>query len=253
MTIRQNKDFEGMSEIAHIVADVLLKMKEFARPGMSTKELDEYGNQILISQGAVSAPKSEYNFPGYNCISVNHVAAHGIPSTKVILKEGDLVNIDVSATKNNYFGDNGSSFVLGKDINQLSYLVETSKEILLNAIALVKDGMRIRDIGKYVEHSARDKGLFTIKNLCGHGIGRKLHERPHEIPNYYDIHNNEVFKAGQAVAIETFISTKARFVYEQLDGWTMMPPDNSFVAQHEHTLIVTDKDPIILTHGNGIS
>lgn len=241
-----------MSEVARVVAETLRSMREYARPGMSTLELDEYGYGLLRSFGAEPAPRKEYGFPGYNCISVNNEAAHGIPSAKVILREGDLVNIDVSAELNGYYGDNGSSFVLGSDLQQLNPLVEASREILLGAIGRIRGGVRISEVGAYIESEARRRGFTTIRNLTGHGIGRKLHEAPDEIPNFHDRHNKQRFQKNTVVAVETFISTRARYVYGTEDGWTLKTRDGSFVAQHEHTLIVTDGRPHILTANNGI-
>ena len=228
-------------------------MREYARIGMSTLELDEYGYSIMRSFGANPAPKKDYNFPGYTCISVNQEVCHGIPSSQKILKEGDLVNIDVSAELNGYYGDNGGSFILGNDLQQLQPLVDASQEILHLAMAEIKDRVRISDVGGFIEREARKRGFQVIKNLCGHGIGRKLHEAPREIPCFRDRFNRERFRKNSVIALETFISTRARLVYETSDGWTMKTRDNkSFVAQHEHTLIVTEGKPVILTKNNGI-
>ncbi|MDN5200308.1 type I methionyl aminopeptidase [Fulvivirgaceae bacterium BMA10] len=252
MSIRSSNDLAGMVQASEAVAETLRKMTYYAKPGMSTLELDEYGYQILRSYGANPAPKKEYGFPGWNCISINNEAAHGVPSDKVILKEGDLVNIDVSAELNGYFGDNGSSFVLGKDKKQLEPLVSASKEILYSAISRIRGGVKIAAIGAFIESEAKKRGFTTIKNLVGHGIGRKLHDEPFELPNFNDRSNFQRFRKNTVVALETFISTNARYVYEMSNGWTMKPKDNSYIAQHEHTLIVTDGHPMILTRNNGI-
>ncbi len=241
-----------MRAASQAVAVALREMCAYARPGISTLELDEYGNGILEKFGARSAPQKEYNFPGYNCISVNLECAHGIPSAKVILQEGDLGNIDVSAELNGYFGDNGYSFVLGQDHQQLSPLVEASKEILRAAIGRIKGGVKIAAVGGFIESEAKKRGFTTIKNLVGHGIGKSLHEAPKELPNFYDRFNRQRFKTNTVVALETFISTKARYVETMRDGWTLKATDGSFIAQHEHTLLVTDGAPEILTVENGI-
>lgn len=241
-----------MQRISEIVGITLRQMRQYAKPGMSTRELDEYGAAILQKYGARSAPNFSYGFPGATCISVNHEACHGIPSATVILQEGDLVNVDVSAELDGYFGDNGQSFVLGKDIHNHSKLVESSRRILLMAINRIKGGVRIADIGRYIETEARKDGFKVIRNIVGHGIGRKLHEEPFEIPCYYDRFNMERFKKNSVVAIETFISTRASQVIEKGDGWTLTTRDGSYVAQHEHTIIVTDTKPVILTKSNQI-
>jgi methionyl aminopeptidase len=252
MSITTQSELSGIKNISEIVGITLKKMREYAQVGMSTKELDEYGGNILKEYGANSAPKITYGFPGWTCISLNHEIAHGIPSAKVVLKEGDLINIDVSAELDGYFSDNGSSFVLSKDINNLTPLVETSKKCLLKAIDQIRGGVRIADIGRLIETEAKRAGFRVIKNLVGHGIGRSLHEEPSEIPCYYDKLNTKRFKKNSVVALETFISTKTFLAHEKGDGWTYITNDGSYVAQHEHTLIVTDAKPIVLTLSNGI-
>lgn len=242
----------GMQRISEVVGTTLRKMIEYAQPGMTTKELDEYGGNLLQTAGAKSAPLITYGFPGYTCISVNRAAAHGIPSAKIILREGDLINIDVSAALNGYFADNGCSFVLGQDVHAHGKLVNASKHILRKAIGNIKGGVRISDIGSLIETEAKRMGYTTIKNLVGHGIGRSLHEEPKEIPCFNDRSNTKRFRKNSVVAVETFISTKAQYVYEGDNGWTYITRDGSYVAQHEHTILITDNEPIILTSSNGI-
>lgn len=250
MSIESESDLNGMRQASEAVAITLKRMREFVKPGMSTYELDQFGAAILKSFGAKPAPKLVYKFPGCACICVNHEAAHGIPSKKRILKEGDLINIDVSAELNGFFSDNGGSFILGQDIQALNPLVTASKEILHQAIYQIKGGVKINEIGRLIDQEAKKRGFKVIKNLCGHGIGRSLHEAPSYVANYYDSQNVSRFKKNSVVAIETFISTKAHYTTQNEDGWTEMT--SGFVAQHEHTIIVTDKEPIILTHENDI-
>jgi methionyl aminopeptidase len=252
MSIQSSFELLGMTRAAEVVGETLKKMREFARPGMSTRELDEYGYSIMKKYGAHPAPRKEYNFPGWTCISVNHQAAHGIPSDEVILREGDLVNVDVSAELNGFYGDNGASFILGKDIQGLAPLVAASRDILYTAIRHIKGGVKIAAIGGLIEKEAKKRGYTTIKNLTGHGIGLKLHEAPREIPCFNDRSNKGRFIRNTVIALETFISTRARYVDELPDGWTLQASDGSFIAQHEHTLIVTDTQPVILTRNNGI-
>jgi len=250
MSIESESDLNGMRNVSEAVAVTLKKMREYAKPGMSTFELDQYGCTVLASFSARSAPKLSYNFPGCACICVNHEAAHGIPSKKRILQEGDLVNIDVSAELAGFFSDNGGSFILGKDIQELNPLVQASKNILHQAIYQIKGGVKVNEIGGLIDDEAKKLGFKVIKNLCGHGIGRKLHEAPSYIANYYDHQNRSRFKKNSVVAIETFISTRASYTTTNGDGWTEVT--KGFVAQHEHTIIVTDNAPIILTHNNEI-
>ncbi|MEN0056781.1 MAG: type I methionyl aminopeptidase [Mucilaginibacter sp.] len=252
MSITTEDERIGIQEASDAVAITLKKMREFARPGMSTKQLDEYGGALLAQMGARSAPLLTYEFPGYTCISVNEEAAHGIPSADKILKEGDLINIDVSAELNGYWADNGGSFILGEDIHGHGKLVEASKEILKKAISNIKGGVKIAEIGRLIETEAKKAGYTVIKNLTGHGVGRSLHEEPHEIANYYDRYNTTRFKKNSVVAIETFISTRSTIADTQADGWTLIGNKGGFVAQHEHTIMVTGGQPVIFTVQNGI-
>lgn len=251
MTVETDQDLKGIQEISDIVAITLKEMREYAKIGMTTKELDEYGAEILKNYGAKSAPFVTYKFPGWTCISVNNEMAHGIPSSKV-LKEGDLVNIDVSAELNGFYGDNGGSFVLGEDINENQRLVDASVEALYKAIAAIKDGIKISEVGRIIERTAKDKGYKVIKNLGGHGVGRGLHEEPDCILNYYDRYEHRRFKKNSIVAIETFITTDSTAVNTMKDGWTLVGNKGGFCVQHEHTVLVTSDKPIILTVKNGI-
>jgi methionyl aminopeptidase len=252
MSITTADELEGITAISQIVANTLKQMREYAAPGMSTKQLDDYGGHLLKSYGANSAPALTYGFPGWTCISLNNEVAHGIPSVKNLIKEGDLINIDVSAELNGFWSDNGGSFVVGNDIHNHSALVNASKRILKHAISHIKGGVRISEIGRLIESEARKSGYTVIKNLTGHGIGRSLHEEPHEIANYYDRFNQTRFRKNSVVAIETFISTKSTIADTLADGWTLVGNKGGFVCQHEHTIIVTEGMPLILTEMNEI-
>lgn len=252
MSITTEAELAGMKKVSEAVAVTLKEMRQYARPGMSAREIDEYGGEILNALGAKSAPKLTYGFPGWTCISVNNEVAHGIPSDKKILREGDLVNIDVSAELDGYWSDNGGSFVLGEDIHQHQQLVDASKAILRKAIQFIKGGTRVADVGKLIETEARKSGYTVIRNLAGHGVGRSLHESPDDILNCYVRFNRTRFKKNSVVAIETFISTVSSFANQANDGWTLVGNKGGFVAQHEHTIVVTDKDPVILTAANEI-
>lgn len=252
MSINNPSELAGMQKISEAVALTLKEMRNYVQPGMTTKQLDNYGGQILNDLGAKSAPYLTYGFPGWTCISINNEFCHGIPSDKTVLKEGDLINIDVSAELNGFWSDNGGSFVLGEDINKHQHLIDSSKEILHKAIHNIKGGVRISDIGFLIETEAKKRGYKVIKNLTGHGVGRGLHEEPHEIANYRDKLNFKRFKKNSVVAIETFISTTSTYAETLKDGWTMVGNKGGFMAQHEHTIVVTDGTPIVLTEMNDI-
>ena len=252
MSIQTEVEFLGIKQVSEVVATALAKMREYAQPGMTTWDLDQYGKQLLEEAGAQSAPMHDYDFPGYTCICVNGQVAHGIPNKKTVIQTGDLINIDVSALKDGFYSDNGGSFVLGEDKFGHQELVGASKEILFKAINAISGGVKINAIGHIIESEAKKKGYKVIKNLAGHGIGRALHEEPTGILNYRDYLNTQRFKKNSVVAIETFIATKSTQTITTKDGWTMVGNKGGFVAQHEHTIVVTEAKPIILTKANGI-
>ncbi len=151
-----------------------------------------------------------------------------------------------------FYADNGASFVLGEDINNKQELVDTSIEALNKAISIIRSGVKISEVGRVIEKTAKDKGYKVIKNLGGHGVGRGLHEEPECILNYYDRFENSRFKKNSVVAIETFITTSSTFVDTASDGWTLVGNKDGFCVQHEHTILITADKPVILTSKNDI-
>lgn len=163
-------------------------------------------------------------------------------------KEGDLINIDVSGHVNGYFADTGVSFVVGEgSYPEIDKLCQVAESAFDRAMTKVKPGARLNQIGKAVEREAKANGLAVIMNLTGHGIGRSLHEDPQHVLNYFDAWDRTILKEGMVLAVEPFISQKAEHIVEAGDGWTFITPDKSLVAQYEHTIIVTDGEPIITT------
>src|SRR4051812_3571042 len=239
MSITIQSELTGIKKISEAVATTLKQMRDYAKPGMSTEELDHFGGQVLNEMGAKSAPRLTYGFPGWTCISINNEVAHGVPSSQKILSEGDLINIDVSAELDGFWSDNGGSFVLGEDTHRHQQLIDASKAILQKAIDHIKGGVRIADIGHLIETESKKRGYKVIKNLTGHGIGRSLHEAPAEIANYRDRFNYTRFRKNSVVAVETFISTNSTLAVTQQDGWTMVGNRGGFMAQHEHTIVIT--------------
>ena len=246
MTIETEEDLLKLQRIGRICANVLRDMRAAARPGITTGELDELGGRLLKAYGANSGPMAE-GFPAYTCISVNEEIAHGIPGRR-ILQSGDLVNIDVSAELDGYYGDTGASFLLGKGDKMAQRLLKASKEALANAITAAVAGRPVNHIGRAVENTARRHGLRIIKNLCGHGVGHTLHDEPEMIDNNYEPKNRMRLEKGMVIAIEPFISEAEMVVVQsKRDGWTLYTPHRTRAAQFEHTLVVTEKRPLILT------
>lgn len=244
MSIDTQQQFESMLEIGRIVANCLELLKARARVGMSTLELDEIAGKFLAAEGAISAPKQCYNFPGNFCLSHELIVAHGIPSD-TLLREGDLLNIDVSASLNGFFADNGESIVIGKHAKK-EQLCQSVRTALTKALAKVRANSPINVIGSEVEKLARHHSLTVIKNLCGHGVGLSLHEEPELIPSYFDKRDKRRFRENQVVAIEPFLSQGATWVDEAEDGWSLYHP-HFYSVQKEHTVMITKNKPFIFT------
>jgi len=245
MIAKTADDFEGLKEIGRICAAIRNELVKNTKPGITTKELDEMAKELFDKEGAVSAPNGVYDFPGYTCISVNEEVAHGIPGDRII-QEGDVVNIDVSGSKNGYFADTGISIVVGEGDELLKNMCQVAKEAFEEGIKKAIPGSKKSRIGKVVYQTARKRGFTVIKNLTGHGIGRSIHESPEYIFNYFETEGDELLKEGMVIAVEPFISTLEEEVFEKGDGWTYIT-EKSFVAQYEHTMILTKDGPIIIT------
>lgn len=247
MIVKTDEELQALKEIGYICAKVRDTMQEATKPGITTKELDNIAKELFEEHGAISAPIHDEKFPGQTCISVNEEVAHGIPGKRII-REGDLVNIDVSALKNGYYADTGISFVVGEADNPLKQKVcDVALEAFDAVMAKVKPGTKLSNIGKAVHATARKNDLTVIKNLTGHGVGQSLHEAPSHVMNYYDPKDKTLLKEGVVIAVEPFISSKATFVTEGKNDWAFETKDKSFVAQIEHTVIVTKDGPILTT------
>jgi methionyl aminopeptidase len=246
MTADTEKDLTALRKVGEIVARAREAMLAAIKPGLTTAELDIIGEQVLARYGAKSAPKYRYHFPGITCISLNDVAAHGIPGPREI-KAGDIVNVDVSASLGGYYGDTGATIAVPPAPDLQNKLCACSRDALNDAIGTVKKGARINFIGRAIEKRALSSGFNVIKNLTGHGVGHKLHEEPFNVLSYYRPDDKTRMHEGMVIAIEAFVSSGAEFVKEDADGWTLRTLDQSLVAQYEHTIVVTKGNPVILT------
>jgi methionyl aminopeptidase len=246
MTADSQKDIEYLKAIGRICAATLRKMMDATRPGMTTRELDEIGRALLEAEGAKSAPQVMYNFPGATCISVSPVIAHGIPDEHV-LREGELIHIDVSAELDGYYADTGASMVISKRERNLEKLLDATKSTLTKALHAAKAGNPLNEIGRTVQNEARKRGYNVIYDLTGHGIGRKLHESPQEVLNFHNPNDKRILNEGLVLAVEPFLTTGIGRTVTEKDGWTIRTMDRTIAAQFEHTIIVTKNEPIILT------
>ncbi len=246
MTIENEEDLRKLKTIGRIVFETMMLMKKEMAVGMTTLELDAIGARNLDRYEARSAPMVMYDFPGYTCISINEEAAHGIPSDRVI-KAGDVVNIDVSAELDGYFGDTGGTFPVPPVDPSIQYLCQSTRKALRNAMSAARSGARINQIGATISRTAHQAGFVTIKDLGSHGIGRRLHEEPEFIANFYDKNDQRRLKEGQVITIEPFLSTGIEQTNTEDDGWTLTTGRGNFSAQYEHTMVITRNKPMILT------
>jgi methionyl aminopeptidase len=245
MSIETAEELEALSKIGHIVGACLKHMGESIEPGMKTSELDALGAKFLEQQGARSAPKFFYGFPGHTCISLNEAVAHGIPG-EARIQNGDLVNIDVSAEMDGFVADTGGSFAVGPVGPMKTRLLAAAKAAMLAGVSQARHDAPLANIGKVMEKEARKRGFTVIENLGSHGVGRKLHEEPGFIPGYWDPKDKRRLTKGMVITVEPFVSNGAFWAEDAGDGWTLVTPKR-FSAQYEHTIVVTDGAPLVLT------
>ncbi len=245
MTIDNQEELDALIRAGRVVAEARQAMVEAVTPGTTTGELDAVGREVFRRHGARSAPRLTYRFPGSTCISINDEAAHGVPSLRRQLREGDLVNLDVSAELDGYFSDTGVSVPVGDVSPVASRLLEATKLAQRDAMNAAQPGAQLCDLGRAVQRRARRHGFRVIKNLNGHGIGRGLHEAP-SVPSIDD-GQRMMLREGLVLAIEPFLSISADHVVDDLDGWALRTADGSLVAQFEHSIVVTGEGPLVLT------
>jgi methionyl aminopeptidase len=245
MSIEEEKELEALRAAGQVVARAIRAMRARVKPGVTTGELDKVGGEVFAAAGARSAPQLAYGFPGVNCISVNDEAVHGIPGRKK-LKNGDLVKLDVTAELDGYYADACVSVPVGKVNPSRLSLVAAAREALNQALAIAKAGTPINHIGRTVESVVNGRGYSVCRELIGHGIGREIHEWPN-VPNYEDPELSMPLTAGLVITIEPIISAGNGEIYGADDGWTFKTADKALSAHVEHTLVITDDVPILLT------
>lgn len=246
MSIESELDLLGLLKIGRICGLTIQHMARSMEVGMTTAELDAIGAQFLARHGARPAPALLYNYPAATCISVNEAVAHGIPGSRVI-QAGDLVNIDVSAELNGYIADTGATFPVPPVLPEQQRLCDATRQALAAAIDSARAGNRLNEIGRAVETQARRHGFTVIRALNGHGVGRRLHEEPRNIPSYYTARARQRLREGMVFTIEPFLTTGKGQIVNDADGWTIRTIDGAWTAQYEHTIVVTKDRPILVT------
>jgi methionyl aminopeptidase len=245
MSIESTEDLAGMERAGKVTRAVLDALKAAVRPGISTRELDEAGASIMSSMGGRSAPQLVYGFPGQNCISVNEEIVHGVPGERR-LKDGDLVKLDVTVEVGGYMADACETLGVGQITQESKRFIECATRAFWAGLSAVRPGARAFDVGREVYKTVSAAGYSVVRDLCGHGIGRTIHEPP-TIPNVFNRQCSDVLTEGLVFTIEPLIAIGTSRTISLKDGWTVRTRDRSRAAHYEHTVLVTRDGARLLT------
>ena len=246
MSIESTADFDGMTLAGRVVARALEAMVRAVRCGMKTADLDEVGAAILKEHGARSAPQLIYGCPTVNLISVNDEVVHGLPGHR-ILRPGDVVKIDVTAETAGYIADSATTVVLPGPSNDGHELRDCAVSAFAAGFDAARAGRRVSEIGRAVEREVSARGFYVLRELSGHGVGRTIHEPP-TVANYFDPFQKDALTEGLVLTIEPLISQRRTRLRQCADGWTLKTANGCLAAHHEHTIIITKSEPIIVTN-----
>lgn len=244
--LKTDEEIELMYEANQLVGKTLGELAKYVAPGVSTLQLDKIAEEFIRDNGAVPAFLGYGGFPNSLCTSVNDQVVHGIPSDKTILKEGDIISIDCGTVLNGFVGDSAYTFCVGDVSPEVKMLLKTTKESLYEGIRYAIEGARIGDIGYAVQSYCEDKGYTVVRELVGHGIGKKMHESP-EVPNFGQRGNGPLLRNGMCICIEPMINLGVRNVIFEKDGWTVRTRDRKCSAHFEHCIAIRPEGPRILS------
>jgi methionyl aminopeptidase len=243
--IKSAKEIELMRIAGRIVAETHEKLKEVIKPGITTKELDIIAEEYIRKSGALPAFKGYYGFPASICTSVNEQVVHGIPG-HVVLKDGDIVGIDIGAIYEGYVGDAARTHGIGTISSEAERLIKVTQESFFAGIEYAREGNRLSDISHAIQQYVEAHGYSVVRDLVGHGIGKSMHEDP-QIPNYGLAGRGPRLAAGMALAIEPMVNQGKYAVKTLSDGWTVLTADGSLSAHYENTIVITKQAPELLT------
>lgn len=245
--IKTKTDIEKIKDAGKIVNEALLSVEEIVREGVTTEELNALIEKIITSHGATPSFKNYNGFPAASCISPNCVVVHGIPSKKTVLREGDIVSVDVGAYLNGYHADAARTYPVGNISSKAQNLIDVTKECFFRGAQMAVHGNRVGDIGCAVQTYAEENGYGVVRELVGHGVGKNLHESP-DVPNFGRAGRGVRLVNGMVIAIEPMINEGCAEVdFNRLDGWTVITRDKKLSAHYENTVAITDNGPLILT------
>lgn len=245
--LKTKEEIELIRKSALLVGKTLAEVGRHIRPGVTTAYLDHIGEQFIRDNGGIPLCKGYEGFPSALCISVNDVVVHGIPSDKVFIQEGDNVSVDCVIELNGYVGDSAYTFAVGEVSKEMQNLLRVTKESLFLGLEKCKEGNRIGDIGNAVQQYCEKNGYSVVRELCGHGVGFKMHESPN-VPNYGVRGTGPLLKEGMVIAVEPMICMGSKNVkFSQEDGWTCRTKDGKPAAHFEHTVAIGKNGPDILS------
>lgn len=249
ISIKSSREIELMRQTCKLASETLEYIAPFVKPGVSTEELNKLCHDYIVKNGAYPSPLNYHGFPKSVCTSLNHVICHGIPSTKDILKDGDILNIDVTTYLNKFHGDTNKTFLVGNVSPELQKLVDVTYECMMKGIEQVRPGGHIGDIGAVIAEYAHGFGYSVVEDYCGHGIGRDFHEDP-QVVHVGKRGTGVEIKPGMTFTIEPMINLGSKHCKVLKDGWTVITRDGKYSAQFEHTILVTESGHEILTLRN---
>ncbi|PVX40643.1 methionine aminopeptidase type I [Pasteurella langaaensis DSM 22999] len=245
--LRTEEELAKIRIACKLAQDVLVMIEPHVKAGVSTGELDRICHEYMVNeQGTIPAPLNYHGFPKATCISINEVVCHGIPSDDRILKNGDIVNIDITVIKDGYYGDNSKMYVVGDIPIRSKKLVEAAQEALYMGLRAVKPGVRLNEIGKAVQKYTESQGFSVVREYCGHGIGTEFHCEP-QVLHYYADDGGVILQKGMVFTIEPMINAGKKETRLMGDGWTVKTKDRSHSAQYEHQIVVTDNGCEVMT------
>lgn len=246
ISIKSAREIEVMKESCQLAAKTLTYISDKLEIGMSTEDVNQLCHDFIIAHDAYPSPLNYHGFPKSVCTSLNDVICHGIPSKKDILKNGDILNIDVTTFYKNFHGDTNRTFFIGEVAPKVKELVKTTYECMMAGISICRPGARLGDVGAIIEEMAKDKGYSVVHEYCGHGIGREFHEEP-QVLHYGKRGTGVELKPGMTFTIEPMINLGKRHCRLLKDDWTVVTKDKSISAQFEHTIHITESGFEILT------
>lgn len=245
ITIKSKDEIELLKVAGGIVWDTHQYIKDFIKPGITTKELNDLAEDFILKQGATPSFKNLYGFPGTICISINDEVVHGIPGKRK-LKEGDIITLDIGACYKGYHGDSAWTYPVGKISKEKEQLMKDTEEALYQGLSVIKEGAHVGDIGHAVSKYAHEHNLGVVEELCGHGVGTAVHEDP-DVPNFGKEGTGPVLKEGMVIAVEPMLNLGTKEIYMLEDDWTIITADGLPSAHFEHTVAVTKEGYTILT------